>query len=78
IGGGDIKLMAATGMLLGFGCNLVGFLSGCVYACIIHIARMKLSGEKSMLAMGPYLAAGTLTAMWFGEGIVDWYLNMFG
>ncbi len=37
---------------------------------------MKISGAKSMLAMGPYLAAGTLTAMWFGEGIVDWYLGL--
>ncbi len=76
IGGGDIKLMAATGLLLGFGCNLVGFLAGCLYASVIHIARMKISGAKSMLAMGPYLAAGTLTAMWFGEGIVDWYLGL--
>lgn len=75
IGGGDIKLMAATGLLLGFGGNLVGFLFGCLYASIIHIARMKLSGAKSMLAMGPYLAAGTVTAMWFGEGIVKWYLG---
>ncbi len=75
IGGGDIKLMAATGLLLGFGSNLVGFLFGCLYASVIHIARMKFSGAKSMLAMGPYLAAGTLTAMWFGEGIVSWYLG---
>ncbi len=75
IGGGDIKLMAATGLLLGFGCNLAGFLFGCLYASVIHIARMKLAGAKSMLAMGPYLAAGTLTAMWFGERIVDWYLG---
>ncbi len=75
IGGGDIKLMAATGLLLGFGCNLAGFLFGCLYASVIHIARMKLSGAESMLAMGPYLAAGTLTAIWFGERIVTWYLG---
>lgn len=75
IGGGDIKLMAATGLLLGFGCNLVGFMLGCLYASIIHIARMKLSGAKSMLAMGPYLAAGTITAMWFGKAAVNWYLS---
>lgn len=75
IGGGDIKLMAATGLLLGFGGNLVGFLFGCLYASVIHIARMKFSGANSMLAMGPYLAAGTLTAMWFSEGIVSWYLG---
>lgn len=75
IGGGDIKLMAATGLLLGFGCNLVGFLFGCLYASFIHIARMKLSGAERMLAMGPYLAAGTITAMWFGRAVVNWYLS---
>ena len=76
IGGGDIKLMAATGLLLGFGGNLVGFMFGCLYASVIHITRMKLSGAKSMLAMGPYLAAGCVTAMWFGEKIVRWYLGL--
>lgn len=75
IGGGDIKLMAATGLLLGFGCNLVGFLFGCLYASVIHIARMKLSGAEHSFAMGPYLAAGTITAMWFGRAVVNWYLS---
>ena len=78
IGGGDIKLMAATGLLLGFGVNFVGFLFGCLFASVIHIARMKLSGAEHVLAMGPYLAAGTLAAMWFGDSIVTWYLGFLG
>ncbi len=37
--------------------------------------RRKKAG--SMLALGPYLAAGILTAIWFGNRIVGWYLSLF-
>ncbi|MBQ9119277.1 MAG: prepilin peptidase [Lachnospiraceae bacterium] len=77
IGGGDIKLMAASGLLLGFGGNLMAFFFGCLYASVIHIARMKISGAGRMLALGPYLSAGILTAIWFGEPILGWYLGLF-
>lgn len=78
IGGGDIKLMAVTGLLLGFRGNFIGFFFGCLYACIIHIVRMKFFGAESKFAMGPYLAAGLLTAMWFGKEIANWYLRFAG
>lgn len=77
IGGGDIKLMAASGLLLGFAGNLMAFFFGCLYASVIHLARMKLSGAGRMLALGPYLSAGILTAIWFGEPVLSWYLGLF-
>lgn len=77
IGGGDIKLMAASGLLLGFAGNIVAFFFGCLYASVIHLLRMKFQGAKSMLAMGPYLSAGIVTALWFGTEIAEWYLQFF-
>ncbi|MDE6516414.1 MAG: prepilin peptidase, partial [Acetatifactor sp.] len=56
IGGGDVKLMAVTGLLLGWELNLLGFLLGCILGSVIHICRMKIAGEGRVLAMGPYLA----------------------
>jgi len=76
IGGGDIKLMAAAGLFLGWRLVIVAFLFGCLYACVIHITRMKLKNTGSVLALGPYLSAGILTAVWFGETIIQWYVNL--
>lgn len=78
IGGGDVKLMAATGLLLSWKLNLLGFLLGCILGSVIHICRMKLSGEGHVLAMGPYLAMGiAISAMW-GERMIAWYLSFVG
>ncbi len=77
IGGGDIKLMAAAGLFLGLKLTLTAFLLGCLYGSVIHIARMKISKKNHELAMGPYLAAGIVSAMWFGNIIVNWYLSFF-
>lgn len=78
MGGGDVKLMAAAGFFLGWKLAIVALLFGCLYGCVIHIIRMKIQGEGSKLAMGPYLSAGIVTAMWFGESIVTWYSGFFG
>lgn len=78
VGGGDVKLMAATGLMLGAGKVIPAFILACLYGSIIHICRMKLSGEGSVLAMGPYLAAGSITAMWFGTKILDIYMGWIG
>ena len=77
MGGGDVKLMAAAGLFLGWKLAIVALLFGCLYGSVIHIIRMKVSGQGSKLAMGPYLAAGIVTAMWFGEKLVTWYSNFF-
>ena len=64
IGGGDVKLMAACGLLL-----------GCVLGAVIHVIRMKVSGEGRMLAMGPYLSMGVLIAALWGESMLNWYFS---
>jgi len=67
IGGGDIKLMAAAGMFLGWELSLWAFLTAGVYTCAIHGLRMKVRKAGSVLAFGPYLSAGILTAIWFAD-----------
>lgn len=78
IGGGDVKLMAATGLLLGWKLNLLGFLLGCILGSVIHVCRMKLSGEGHVLAMGPYLAMGIAISVMWGEQMIVWYLSFVG
>lgn len=78
IGGGDIKLMAACGLLLGWKCNILAFFIGCILASVFHLLRMKLAGADHKLALGPYLSAGVILAALFGEQMIDWYLGMLG
>ncbi len=75
IGGGDVKLMAAAGLYLGWKLIIVASFFGCLYACIIHLLRMRFCKSGPVFALGPYLAAGIVTALWFGESIVAWYIQ---
>lgn len=77
IGGGDVKLMAVCGLLLGWKLSVVAFILGCVLGSVIHIARMKISGKDHMLAMGPYLSMGVMIAALWGDKILSWYLGMY-
>lgn len=77
IGGGDIKLMAATGLLLGWQLNIIGFLIGCILGSIIHLTLMAIKKADRVLAFGPYLSMGVFIAMIWGEQLVSWYLSMW-
>lgn len=77
MGDGDFKLMAAAGLFLGWKYALMALIFGCFYGSVIHLIRMKVSKINHKLAMGPYLAAGIVTALWFGEPILEWYVNTF-
>lgn len=78
IGGGDVKLMAACGLLLGWKNILLAFCIGCVLGGIVHPIRMRVSKEGRMLAMGPYLSIGVMIAALFGTTIITWYLGICG
>ena len=77
IGGGDVKLMAGSGLFLGLKLNILAFLLGCIIGSFIHIIRMKFFNAGRELAMGPYLAAGIMLAFLYGNGIIDWYMGLF-
>jgi leader peptidase (prepilin peptidase)/N-methyltransferase len=75
IGGGDVKLMAAAGLLLGWKLIVLAFFLGCLLGSVIHIARMKISGESHVLALGPYLSAGIVIACFAGEKMISAYIG---
>lgn len=74
IGGGDVKLMAAAGLFLGWKKCLLAFLLACVSGSVIHAARMKWAGVGRELAFGPYLSLGIFISMWWGDALIGWYL----
>ncbi|MEG2051835.1 MAG: prepilin peptidase [Oscillospiraceae bacterium] len=78
-GGGDIKLMAVCGLLLGWQNILVamflGLLLGGIYA--IYLLISKKSGAKEHFAFGPFLSLGIMVAMLWGGDLINLYLGMF-
>lgn len=74
MGGGDMKLMATCGLLIGWKLIVLAFLLGCILGSIIHVIRMRVSGEDHVLAMGPYLSMGVALAVLFGNQWINWYL----
>lgn len=77
MGGGDIKLMATVGLLLGWQKILLVMVLGCVLGAVIHSVIMKVSKKEHMLAFGPYLSAAALIVMCFGDTILQWYIGNF-
>lgn len=77
IGGGDVKLMAACGLLLGWKLILLAFVLGCILGSVIHLIRMKVSGEGKVLALGPYLSMGVALAVLYGNEFLNWYLHVY-
>lgn len=78
IGDGDIKLMAATGLLLGWKLNFLALAIGCVMGSIIHVILMAVKKGDRQFALGPYLALGVYITMLCGEQLVGWYLELMG
>ena len=77
LGMGDVKLVAAAGLLLGWPRMILGILVGSIAGIVIHSIRMtKGAGKK--LAFGPYLSAGIWFAAVAGERLIEAYLSLFG
>ena len=77
MGGGDIKLIAAVGALLGIKyVFLVIFLSAFIGSLvgIIGVALRKLN-FLSRVPFGSYLALGTLIVYFSGEDIINIYIK---
>ncbi|MDO4571954.1 MAG: prepilin peptidase [Clostridia bacterium] len=79
-GGGDIKLCAAAGFLLGWQSMLaaafIALLGGGGYGAWLLASRRK--GRREHFAFGPFLAAGVYIALLAGGRLIGWYLGLFG
>jgi len=79
MGMGDAKLVAMMAIYLGRSIApavLVGLLVGSVVGAAM-IARQGAEARKQAIPFGPFLALGGVVGLWFGDAIVDWYLDTF-
>lgn len=80
MGGGDIKLMAACGFLLGWKVVLLalvmGGLIGTLY--LIFMAIKNKGKVPRKVPFAPHLSLAVVICMFVGSGIIDWYLALCG
>jgi len=78
IGGGDVKLAIALGILLGGPMKvlLMIFLASFVGSIIsITLIATKKLKQNSLIPFGPLLILSTIVCYLFGTGIINWYKN---
>ena len=78
-GGGDIKLMAVCGFLLGWENTLLAFfialLLGGGYGSYLLLSKRISRGKH--IAFGPYLCIGVALSLLYGQEILGWYFSLF-
>jgi prepilin signal peptidase PulO-like enzyme (type II secretory pathway) len=78
LGGGDIRIGAIMGFVLGWPKILVGlFLAYCIGSVFSAVGlATKRIHLKSAIPFGPFLFLGTYIAMIWGDRILNWYLRL--
>ncbi|MEW6067414.1 MAG: prepilin peptidase [Nitrospirota bacterium] len=77
MGGGDIKMMAMVGSLMGWkaviSTTFIGSLAGSIVG--IFLMAFKGKGRKTKIPFGPFLALGAFITLFYGQELVYWYLG---
>lgn len=83
MGMGDVKLAALIGIglgVLGWAEVVVGIMGGFVLGGVAGVALLAtgMRGRKDMIPFGPYLAAGAVMSLLWGERLAQQYLSLWG
>ncbi len=78
MGGGDIKLLAMIGAFLGWKGALATLVLAAFAGSFVGIALIVIKGKnfKYAVPFGPFLAAGALCALVYGEQLIHFYLTV--
>ncbi len=81
MGGGDIKLMAMVGAVLGVKGALFTIFAGSLIGTVLGgliMAFGKAVNIQQKIPFGPFLSLGALVYLFWGNQIIRWYFNMIG
>jgi leader peptidase (prepilin peptidase)/N-methyltransferase len=79
LGGGDIKLIAWIGAVLGWSSIPFVILVSSIVGSVVGLALAikTKDGMKTVIPYGPFLASAALVFMFVGEELSNWYLQFF-
>jgi leader peptidase (prepilin peptidase)/N-methyltransferase len=80
MGWGDADICLLCGLFLGMRYILLVIFISFVIGAAAGLIMLALAGKrgKDRIAFGPYIAASAITTLFWGDGIVLFYLNMIG
>ncbi len=82
MGGGDIKLLAMIGAATGIEGVFFTLFTGSVLGTLGGVATMALAGKSekktAKIPFGPFLSAGALLYIFWGDPLIQWYLGILG
>lgn len=78
MGGGDIKILAMIGAMIGWQGILFTLFAASAIGTLAGVLAMIQSGKGMRLAIpfGPFLATGATLYLFFGEPLIYWYLHI--
>jgi leader peptidase (prepilin peptidase)/N-methyltransferase len=78
MGGGDVKLMAMVGSIIGWKGALLTIFFGAIGGSIVGGAMIALRRHRmeNVLPFGPFLALGALISSFYGGDILSWYFGL--
>lgn len=74
MGGGDIKLNAGVGALLGWQASILTIFIGSFVGAIIGLIILKRTGNRK-IPFGPFLSLGAIISLFFGKEILRLYFG---
>lgn len=76
IGGGDVKLILASFLILGMMNTIIGYFVACIIATIIVMPLKKMKKIDNIFPFGSFLGVAFLITGLFGTQLVHLYLNI--
>ena len=77
MGGGDIKLLAMIGTIIGWKGVIFTIFASSVMGSCVGITMMLIKGKNMKFAIpfGPFLSIGAIAYVFFGSQIITWYFS---
>jgi leader peptidase (prepilin peptidase)/N-methyltransferase len=80
MGMGDVKLAGVMGLFLGSAvapAMLVALLAGVLFGALVMARKGTQVGRRTAVPFGPFLALGSVFAIFAGDPLINWYTTNF-
>ncbi len=81
MGGGDVKLYAAAGFLLGWRATIVSLIIACLVGAVlgtaVAIPQWKKGVKHPHIPFVPFISIGMYIALFWSDNLINWYITTF-
>lgn len=81
MGGGDVKLYAASGLLIGWKYAVLSIMAASIFGAIASIVLLMTKkakdGGKTRIPFVPFIALSMPVVIFWGDAFINWYITSF-